>query len=112
MDSTITLETLRGNAPSRVTLRADGTVELWSPGQPARERKLEPQAFHALLERMLAMCFFEQRNVLDRGMTRHAQSFRISLTHGGREHSVHFDGNRFAADLQDLASAIQALGQE
>jgi hypothetical protein len=109
MESIIALEILRGDAPSRVTLRSDGTAELRARGQAVREQKIEPHAFLALLERMLAMQFFEQRDVLDRGMTRHAQSFRITLTHDGREHRVHFDGNRFAADLQALANTIQSI---
>lgn len=109
MESVITLEICRGDNPSQVTLRSDGTAELRAPGQALKQQRVEPGDVLALLDRMLAMQFFEQRDVLDRGMTRHAQSFRIMLTHGGREHSVHFDGNRFAAELQNLASAIQAV---
>jgi hypothetical protein len=108
-DSVITLDTFRGASPSKVTLRGDGTAELRERGKVVRSQKVEPQAILQLLERMLAMRFFELRDVLDRGMTRHPQSFRITLRHEGQEHSVRFDANRFAAELQALMSTIQTI---
>lgn len=63
----------------------------------------------ALLKALLDANFFEQRNVLDRGMTRHKEWYRLTLHYQEREHSVHFDGNRFAAELLGLASTVRTI---
>jgi hypothetical protein len=111
-DCVIILDTFRGPNPSKVTLRGDGTAKLREHGKVVRRQKVERQEILELLERMLAMRFFELRDVLDRGMTRHPRSFRIMLCHEGREHSVHFDANRFAAELQALMSMIQTIAHD
>ena len=106
--STVRLH-VSGPRAREVTLRSDGTAQDRQGREPARALQVPAEAVQALIERMLREGFLEQRDVLDRGLTRHQESLRITLEHEGQEHSVHFDGNRFAASLHDLAAAIRAL---
>jgi len=92
-----------------LTVRTDGTAQDRQGREPARSLEVSAEEVQALVARMLGEGFLEQRDVLDRGLTRHKESFRISLEHGGEEHEVHFDGNRFAEHLRVLADAIRAL---
>jgi hypothetical protein len=105
----IVLRTRAGSSSSEITLRGDGTAELRDSSRVLRRQKVAAQEVNEILERMLSLNFFELRNVLDRGMTRHRESYQLTLRYAGREHTVDFDGNRFAGDLQDVAADVRSV---
>jgi hypothetical protein len=103
----IVLRTRTGSISSEITLRGDGTAELRDGSAVLRRQKVQVREVTKILEQMLSLNFFELGNVLDRGMTRHKESYQLTLQYAGREHSVLFDGNRFAGDLQDVAASVR-----
>jgi hypothetical protein len=90
-------------------MRGDGTSELWQSNRLVGHQTIDQQELLKLVEQMLNLNFFELRDVFDRGTTRHEQSYRLSLHHLGRDHSVGFDDNRFAVDLQNIAGKIREI---
>jgi hypothetical protein len=105
----IELETSRLPATSRIVVKGDGTAELWSSNKLVARQQVEVKEVNELLARMLDLKFFELSDVMDRGMTPHQESYQLTLRYSGREHSVGFDDNRFASDLQDLAAKVRAI---
>jgi len=106
----IELATHSESDTSTITLRHDGTAELRDGSGVLRHQNVKVIEVDELLQRMLNLGFFEMHDVFDRGMTRHPQSYRLTLRHAGREHSAGFDDHQFSGDLQSLAAGVRSIG--